>query len=328
MSHLLRTAASRVRELVSWQCSAVTVSDNPVGSDKGGSRGAMGIGRLVPAMLLALVAWPAIVSAQCRPPSNTNEAKLLAFYSAPIEFSPAGAPEVLAPGSVTIGAEVVPIPRPDAAIEQTSFCYEGKRENTRLAPVFGRPRIAVGLPVGFALEASFVPPVKMWDAEPLLASMAISNARVLPFAPGRSRLTLLLRAQGTVGRVRGPITCPSSGLQTGDPNSPCFGSEPSRDTFHPYMFGSDGALSLATTDGKWSVYAGGGVSWLRPRFQVGFTDGVGTTDSTRISVDLTRGALFGGVSARVWRVMRLSAQVYSVPADATVWRFGFDYVIR
>ena len=226
------------------------------------------------------------------------------------------------------GFEVVPIPRPDAAIEQTSFCYEGKRENTRLAPVFGRPRIAVGLPVGFALEASFVPPVKMWDAEPLLASMAISNARVLPFAPGRSRLTLLLRAQGTVGRVRGPITCPSSGLQTGDPNSPCFGSEPSRDTFHPYMFGGDGALSLATADGKWSVYAGGGVSWLRPRFQVGFTDGVGTTDSTRISVDLTRGALFGGVSARVWRVMRLSAQVYSVPADATVWRFGFDYVIR
>lgn len=283
---------------------------------------------MVPVVSLALVVWTGAAAAQCRPQANTNEAKLLAFYSAPIAFSPAAAPQPLAPGSIRLGFEVAPIPTPDPAIEQTSFCYEGKTEQTRIAPVFGRPRITVGLPMGFALEASYVPPVKVWDAEPNLGSVALSNIQLLPIATGAGRVTLLLRAHGTFGEVKGPITCSESALQTVDPNEPCFGSEPSNDTFHPYMFGAESALGFTTRGGRLSVYAGGGVNWLRPRFRVGFTDGVGITDNTSIAVDLTRGALFGGVSARVAGPIQLSAQLYSVPRDATTWRFGVGYLVR
>src|SRR5450756_403372 len=44
-------------------------------------------------------------TAQCRVPTDSNEGKLLAFYTAPIVFSMAITPEVLLPASIRIGAE-------------------------------------------------------------------------------------------------------------------------------------------------------------------------------------------------------------------------------
>jgi hypothetical protein len=278
-------------------------------------------------VIAALAALPASALAQCRPPENTNESKLLAFYAAPVVFSSGDAPEMLAPGQVLISAEVVPIPKPDPKIEQTSFCYIGKSENTRLAPVFIRPRIEVGLPMGLAFEASYVPPVQAWDAKPNLASVALSRTQQLPLAIGARPIELMLRAHGTFGHVSGPITCPQSGLQTTDPNAPCFGTNPSDDTYEPNMFGAEGALGYTTPDGRFSAYAGGGVNWLRPHFDVGFVDGAGIADNTTIDVDLTRGALFGGVTARLAHALRLSAQLYDATRAATTWRFGVGYLV-
>ena len=279
-------------------------------------------------LVAGLAAVPSVARAQCHPARNTNEAKLLAFYAAPIVFSSMDAVQQLAPGQVLISAELSPIPRPDPQIQQTSFCYIGKSENTRLAPLFVRPRIEVGLPMGFALEASYVPPVRAWDAKPNLASFALSRTQRLPFGIGALPMALMLRAHGTVGRVTGPITCPRSGLQTSDPDAPCYGTNPSSDAYHPNMFGAEGALGISSDDGRWSAYAGGGVNWLRPHFRVGFVDGSGIPDNTTVDVDLTRGAFFGGVTARPVRSLLLSAQLYDVPADATTWRFGVGYLIR
>ncbi|MBX6331007.1 MAG: hypothetical protein IRY91_04070 [Gemmatimonadaceae bacterium] len=276
----------------------------------------------------ALALTAARAGAQCVVPPSSNEAKLLAFFEAPVAFSPPAAPEVLPPWAVRVEAEVVPIPSPSASITRTGYCFLGKSEHPRITPVFGRPRVTVGLPAGLVVEASYVPPVTVHDAQPDLASFALSEVRALTGRAGRSQLTLMVRAHGTVGRVRGPITCPATSLQTTNSNDPCFGTTPSRDTFHPYMFGGEGALGLTSPSGRWSVYAGGGVSWLRPRFTVGFTDGTGYTDNTRVQVNLTRGSVFGGVTARLVRAFALSVQVYSVPADVTTWRFGAGYRIR
>ena len=280
------------------------------------------------AVAVGVVCGAAAAAAQCKPPTNSNEAKLLAFYSAPVAFSIDAAPTTLAAGAVRVEAEVEPMPIPDAAIEQTGYCYPSKGENTRLSPIFARPRVTVGLPAGFIVEASYVPPVHLSDAQPNLASFALSRAQLLPVAPWGGSVTLLLRAHGTVGQVRGPITCPSKGLQMDDPNQPCFGTVPSRDTFHPYMVGGEGALSLTTHDGRVAIYAGGGINFLRPRFQVGFVSGDGFADSTRVLVNLTRGTIFGGVTARLTRTFELSAQVYSQPTDVTTVRFSAGYFLR
>ena len=42
---------------------------------------------------LGTLVWTAAASAQCRPPANSHEARLLAFYEAPIVFSMAAAPD-------------------------------------------------------------------------------------------------------------------------------------------------------------------------------------------------------------------------------------------
>src|SRR3954465_12114143 len=159
-------------------------------------------------------------SAQCRVDKSSNEGKLLAFYTAPIVFSMATAPEVMPPVSLRVGAEGEYIPKPNPAIEQTGACFREKSEHTSLSPVFVRPRITVGGPFGFALEAAYLPPVTIARATPNLFSFAISNTHHFAVGPSRGT-TLMARIHGTFGNVKGAITCPKSQLQQTDPSSPC-----------------------------------------------------------------------------------------------------------
>jgi hypothetical protein len=94
------------------------------------------------------------------------------------------------------------------------------------------------------------------------------------------------------------------------------------------MFGSEGALGLRTGGGRVALYAGGGVTWLRPTFRVGFTDATGYVDSTEVIARLVRGSAFGGVSLNVSEALQLSGQVYSVPQDVTTVRATVAYRLR
>jgi hypothetical protein len=277
-------------------------------------------------VVATLAATATNTEAQCRPPANSHEARLLAFYEAPLVFSMAGAPTQVAPGEVRVAAEAGNVPSPNPALQRPEFCYEPHSENTKLTPAFGRPRITLGLPAGFALEASYLPPVTIGSATPNLASVAV--ARPISFLVGGSEVTLALRAHGTFGRVRGSITCPRSALQTTDPTAVCYGTQPSRDTFYPTMFGSEGALGLRAPDGRVAIYAGGGITWLRPRFRVGFTDATNYDDETEVDARLVRGSAFGGVSLNVSEALQLSGQLYSVPKDVTTARATVAYRLR
>jgi hypothetical protein len=278
-------------------------------------------------VLSCAAARPAL-AAECRVPKNSNEARLLGFYSAPISFSPASAPEHAEPWTIRLGAEGGLIPDPDTAIQRSGACFTKKSENTKLSPVFGRPRVTLTLPAGFALEGSYLPPIKINDAEPNLGSAALSWSRRLKMASTGNSTDIMFRLHGTAGHVRGPITCPEKALQQTDVTRPCFGTKPSLDTFTPTMAGIEGILSTAAWDGRVAFYAGGGENFLRPRFQVGFTDGLGSVDSTLIVVDLNRITMFGGVTAEVTSALDLSAQVYDVRGDGITFRIGGGYRIH
>ena len=277
---------------------------------------------LVIGMTLLIVQQQA--GAQCRVRTDSNEGKLLAFYTAPIVFSMATAPQEITPGSIRIGAEGEYIPKPDPAIEQTGACFTQKSEHTSLSPVFGRPRVTVGGPFGFALEAAYLPPVTIDRAKPNLFSFGISHAQHLAFGPASSGTTLMLRFHGTFGNVKGPITCPRSSLQQSAPLSPCYGTSPSQDTFHPDMFGGEVAAGFAPGSGGVSFYAGAGANRIDPHFQVGFTDLNGNVDATQVELErpLTRGSVFGGVTAVLRRTLDIGAQIYSVPSDVTLFRLN------
>ncbi len=271
---------------------------------------------------VALFAAQQEAMAQCRVKTNSNEGKLLAFYTAPIVFSMGSSPEELPPASIRIGAEGEYIPKPNPAIEQTGACFTQKSEHTSLSPVFGRPRITIGGPFGFALEAAYLPPVTIARATPNLFSFGVSQARHFAAGPVSNGTTLMLRMHGTFGSVKGAITCPQSQLQQTSPTSPCYGTNPSRDTFHPNMFGGEIAAGFTPESPRISFYGGAGANRIDPHFQVGFTDANGNVDRTQVELEkpLIRATIFGGVTAVVREVFDVGAQVYSVPADVTLFR--------
>jgi len=267
--------------------------------------------------------------AQCKVSSSSNEGKLLAFYTAPIAFSPAGAPEVLPPGSLRLGGEGEYIPKPNPDIEQTGACFTQKSEHTSLSPVFGRPRITIGAPFGFAIEAAYLPPVTIARAKPNLFSFAVSNAHHYAVGPARGT-TVMLRIHGTFGNVKGAITCPRDQLQQTSPTSPCYGTSPSKDTFHPDMFGGEVAAGFAPGDRGFSFYGGAGANRIDPHFQVGFTDANGNVDQTQVQLrsPVTRATVFGGFTGVFRQIFDVGAQVYSVPTDATLFRLMAGIRVR
>lgn len=270
-------------------------------------------------MIAALAVTASGIEGQCRVSSGSNEGRLLAFYTAPIAFSMATAPTVTLPGSIRFGAEGEYVPRPDPALEQTGACFTQKSEDTSLSPVFGRPRLTVGAPFGFSLEIAYLPPVTIARATPNLLSFAVAHATHYAFGPGRGT-TIMLRGHGTYGTVKGAITCPSGSLQQASPTTPCYGTEPSDDTFHPDMFGGEIAAGINPTSRAMAVYAGVGANRIDPHFQVGFTDANGNVDRTQVQLDepLVRATVFGGLTAVVREVLDIGLQIYSVPSDATL----------
>src|SRR5205085_6647777 len=215
-----------------------------------------------------------------------------------IFVSMAAAPEILPPTSLRVRGEDEYIPKPSSAIEQTGACFTQKSEHTSLSPVFGRPRITVGGPFGFALEAAYLPPVTIARATPNLFSFAVSQAHHYSIGPARGT-TLMLRVHGTFGNVKGAITCPRSQLQQTSPSSPCYGTNPSKDTFHPNMFGGEAAVGFAPGNGSISWYGGAGANRIDPHFQVGFTDANGNIDRTEVVLrdPVFLPTVFGGVTA-------------------------------
>jgi hypothetical protein len=264
------------------------------------------------------------VGAQCRPPASSHEARLLAFYEAPVLFSMGSAPARLAAGAVSIGGEAVPVPAPDPLLTHPSFCYQYTTNNTKLAPLFARPRVLLGLPAGLAIEASYVPPISVARARVTIASLAVSRTQSIHLAG--STASLQLRAHGTAGRVHGAITCPPASLQTDDAGAPCYGRVASRDSYDPTSLGIEAAVG--SRFGPLDLYAGAGANWLHPHFQAGFTDGVGNVDRTTVDVALARGAAFGGATLHLREALTLSGQAYVVPADVATVRLGIAYRLR
>jgi hypothetical protein len=281
------------------------------------------------ATVVVATAAQAQTTATCRPSTGSNEAKLLAFFATPIAFSPGGIVEQLPPWRLRIGFEATYVPSPSREIQQPEACYGVKKtENTNLSPVFPRPRVTIGLPGGLLLEGSYLPPVTVADAQPNLGSIALTRPWRIAGSDDKGSTALVLRAHGTLGRVRGSITCPKKALQTQDPNLACYGTSASSDTYKPNMFGGEVGLAREAAGGRWGAYAVSGVTWLRPRFQVGFQYKDASFDDTKIRVDLTRFAAGAGAWYRLGTSTAVTGELYSVPNDATTFRLGGAYTFR
>ena len=276
------------------------------------------------AALAALLPPVVLHSQDCVPPANSNVARMLAYPEGPMAFASLGAVTALPAGAVTIGGELTWVPSPPASITRVDACHTPKSDHPGLAQLLPRPRLIIGLGNGFSVEGMYLPPITVANATPNMGSVALAWAA--PVGDRSLHLDLSARALATFGHVRGSITCPRSALQQSDPAGPCWASTPSEDTYEPNAIGAEVAVGRTLGEIRW--YGGLGIASIRPRMTVGFTYLNGATDNTVVHIDLTRVSLFGGLTYAVSRTVALSAQLYSVPQDATTGRVGLSWRLR
>jgi hypothetical protein len=272
------------------------------------------------ASLALLVLAPArrLVAQVCLPPASSNEAKTFAIFSVPLAFSPVLAPE--ARPRFQVGIEGTYLPKVDPAVATASICQPGKGpENTDLLFAVPRPRIEVPLPLGLALEASWIPPVRLNGSKANLFGVALGKSFPLGSLVGS------LRVHGTFGSIHGPITCDREALA--DAASECFNGTLSDDKYSPNIFGADLTLGRTMLGGRLRPYLGGGYNRLEPRFQVNFTNQFGNLDSTRVEVNLDRAVLFGGATWQLVDRLTATTEVYAAPADAVTVRVAIRAAI-
>jgi hypothetical protein len=268
--------------------------------------------------LLTLAPAQRLAAQVCRPPASSNEAKTFAIFSVPLAFSPALAPE--AQPQFQVGLEGTYLPKVDRATATATICQPGKGpENTDLLFAVPRPRIELPLPLGLALEASWIPPVRLNGVKANL--FGVSLAKSFPLAS----LVGSLRAHGTFGSIRAPITCAQAALA--DPGSECFNGTLSDDKYSPNIFGADLTLGRTMLGGRLRPYVGGGYNRLEPRFRVNFTNQFGNVDTTRVEVNLNRAVFFAGATWRVVNRLSATTEVYAAPADAVTVRLALRAAI-
>lgn len=266
--------------------------------------------------VVALLASAGRLSAQgdCFPPPTSNEAKTFAIKSVALAFAPLSAPAPSTAGRVRLALETSYVPSVDDATATPTICRPGKGpENANLLAVMVRPRIALELPAGFVLDASWVPPVRVAEAKANLIGVALSRATVLT-----ETLILSVRGHSTFGRIRAPITCPEEALA--DSESECYQGTESNDRYDPNIVGADLALGLGRAGSRLRPYLGVGYNRLLPRFQVNFTNAVGQLDERKVTVDLNRGVVFGGAAWAATDRVGLVGEVYAAPSDAVTGR--------
>ena len=264
----------------------------------------------------SIVSWPATADTQERVRQRHDfddpEGRLIGFYSAALLFSPLGAPERKDAWTVDAGLEVTYIPQLSKS-QRTAF--QDKPEATNLAPVLPRPRLSLVLPGELHVQASWVPPMRVFDVEANLFSIALTRA-IQPRG-----ITVAPRLLATWGRVRGSITC-FEDLLRGTPGEATYYTEicngrVSDDHFEPRHFAAEILVSRLVTRLPFVPYGGIGVLNEKTIFDIGVqrSDGSRDPDHPILELRATRPYGFVGGTANPWRSTRFTGELFYAPGS-------------
>ena len=240
------------------------------------------------------------------------EGRLIGFYSAALFFSPLGAPERTNTWALDAGLEIAYIPQLSKS-QRTAF--QDKPEATNLAPVLPRPRVSFVLPGALHAQASWVPPMRVFDVEANLLSIAITRA----MEPGG--ITIAPRLVATWGKVRGSITCFEDLIRGTQSESEYFtqicNSRKSDDHFKPQHFALEVLASRAIARLPFLPYGGIGVLREKTIFDIGVqrTDGTRDPDHPILELRATRPYGFLGGTVNAWRSTRFTGELFYAPGS-------------
>jgi len=237
------------------------------------------------------------------------EAWAMAWFAA-VAFPTALGTETLPPGAVELSLEGGWVP--SLSEEQRSVGFLGnKPEDINRTSVFGRPRVAVGLPGRLTATLSWAPPADVDGVEPDVLSLSLAR----PLWEGE-RGRVAARLFGQRGELRGDLTCPRdiSGIANFQVN-PYGCEQPSRDEMRLRVVGAE--LQAGTTLGgarAVSPYVAIAMSRLDAEFQVDARRN-GFLDRTLLVTDGTFWSGTLGVSVDAGRRARLSGELVYTPLD-------------
>jgi hypothetical protein len=240
------------------------------------------------------------------------EGRLIGFYSAALFFSPLGAPERATAWALDAGLEVSYVPQLSKS-QRTAF--QDKPEATNLAPVLPRPRVALVLPGALHAQVSWVPPMRVFDVEANLLSIAVTRA----MEPGG--ITIAPRFVATWGKVRGSITCFEDLIRGTESEAVYYtqicNSRESDDHFKPRHLALEVLASRAVSRLPFLPYAGIGVLREKTIFDIGVrrTDGSRDPDHPILELRATRPYGFVGGTVNAWRSTRFTGELFYAPGS-------------
>jgi hypothetical protein len=237
------------------------------------------------------------------------EAWAMAWFAA-VAFPTALGTETLPPGAVELSLEGGWVP--SLSEEQRTVGFLGEKpEDLNRASIFGRPRVAVGLPGRLTATLSWAPPADVDGVEPDVLSLSLAR----PLWEGE-RGRVAARVFGQRGELRGDLTCPRDISGIADCRVNPYGCEqPSRDEMSLRVVGAElqAGTTLASAPAV-SPYVAIAMSRLDAEFQVDARRN-GFLDRTLLETDGTFWSGTLGVSVDAGRRARLSGELFYTPLD-------------
>jgi hypothetical protein len=235
------------------------------------------------------------------------EAWAMKYFTSATSLSGLATPDRLSPGSVAIQFEGGWLPALSASQELVGFNGTA-HEDLNMAPVFLRPRVAIGLPHSLMLIVAVDPPIRTFGVTPRLLAFGLEGIihDAGPWSFG-------WRAHGQIGTVTAAFTCPANvvSFPPGSPNNPTGCTAESSDSTSLRYAGIE--FHAARRIGQRLVpHAAAGANVVDNVFQTNALT-FGQPDHTRLQSAGATFSMSAGVGYMVTERLTLSADVFYAP---------------
>lgn len=240
--------------------------------------------------------------------SDTPEAWAMRYFAGTTLMTSFGETARLAPWGWSIAFDLGSIPHLSDAQQRVGF-GGFKNEDLNKSPVFGRLRLAVGLPGAWVAELGYTPPLEIGGSRARNVVALAVGGRLFE----SDAFTLSIRALGQVGKVQGDITCPARIVGVTDPLQNPYGClAPSQDTFTTNYYGIDATAGWDA--GEWKWHAGAGIARTQLSVQVDALV-LASRDRSRLTSDGNLPWFTIGVRHELGPRLSLAAELLYVPLD-------------
>lgn len=257
---------------------------------------------------------------------ESSEGRILGFYSAALAFTGGGPAHDETAGDLSFALELAYVPYLTRVQRTAGF---DKPQSSNLAPAYPRPRFIAGLPWRIRAEASWIPPLPLFDAKANLLSVAFSR----PIGDLRG-LRLVPRLALTGGYVEGAITCNEDLLDGGVDElvyyaNVCYSGE-SEDRFEPLHASAELLASRPMLGGRFVPYVSGGARYESVRFDIGVIrqDGTRDQDHPILEMEATRPFALVGAQWRPYERFATGTEIFIAPGSLVTARVLATFALR